>query len=319
MRPNIFIGSSSEGLALAKAIKIELDKKFTATVWTEDLFALGHDTLSDLLRFVQCFDFAVLVLLDDDKTMSRGTKKGSPRDNVIFEMGLFMGALGRRRTFPVVAETTGESLKIPSDLLGNTALYLPRDFHQKIDSAQIPVLLEQLVQTIDERSKESILQLLPSTSLAIGYFQNFVSPVCRELSLRDTIELGADTVDISKDNFDFTIVLPSSLSDASTEGAKKFVKSSGAKDFNLKTSSRHYHYYVNSEIVDNKVVFYDYPTTLRASHDAVALAFAGPYLGGKERKALDQKEISNFERTLKILLNDPSASGFRNNVKFINA
>lgn len=63
-------------------------------------------------------DFAALVLTADDQTTSRGKKKASPRDNVIFELGLLMGALGRERVF--ILKPRNVDVRIPSDLLGVT-------------------------------------------------------------------------------------------------------------------------------------------------------------------------------------------------------
>lgn len=320
MKPSIFIGSSSEALTLATAVKDELGKYFNADLWSENLFDLGEDTLNNLLRFVQCYDFAILVLTDDDQTIGRNVTQASPRDNVVLELGLFMGALGRRRAFQLVAQTAGGAPKIPSDLLGSTAVYLPKGFHLHIDSAQLTKHLEQLVETIKQRSLESGLQLLPSTGLAIGYFQNFVLPVCQELASLPSVKIGGVDVDISKDNFDFTVVLPTTLSDASIHGARKFAKTQNAQEFVLKTSSRPFPFYVSTAVVAGRVAFWDYPTTLRASHEAIRIALAGPYLAyGKHHAILDQKEIANFERTLRILLQDGTAAEFRDNVKFIQA
>lgn len=320
MKPSIFIGSSSEALPLANAVKNELGRHFNVDLWSEKLFELGEDTLNNLLRFVQCYDFAVLVITDDDQTLCRRGSRASPRDNVVFELGLFMGALGRRRAFPLVAQTADGPPKIPSDLLGNTAVFLPKEFHRHIDTAQLPTLLSHLVDTISQRSLESSLQLLPSTGLAIGYFQNFVLPVCQELAALEAVKIGDADVDISQDNFDFKIVLPTTLSDASIQGAKKFTKTQNAQEFVLRTSSRSFPFYVNSTVTGGRVSFYDYPTTLRASHEAIRIALAGPYLGyGKHHSVLDQKEIGNFERTLKILLQDGVAAEFRDNVEIIQA
>src|SRR6266436_4260953 len=102
MKPSIFIGSSSEALPIAKAVHEDLAKEFLPDLWSDNLFELGEDTLTNLLRFVQCYDFAVLVISDDDVTISRKSTQTSPRDNVILELGLFLGALGRRRAFVVV-------------------------------------------------------------------------------------------------------------------------------------------------------------------------------------------------------------------------
>jgi predicted nucleotide-binding protein len=318
MKPSIFIGSSSEALPLAEAVQVELSKHFGCDLWNEHLFELGDDTLNNLLRFVQSYDFAVLVVTDDDTTTSRKYTKASPRDNVILELGLFMGALGRRHAFPVIAQTTDGAPKLPSDLLGNTAIYLPKNLRKVIDPVQLENHLAPLIRAIEQRSQESTLQLLPSTGLAIGYFQNFVLPVCQELARRTHVQVGGTDVDIRQDNFDFTIVLPAALSDASIQGARKFTKKQNADDFSLKTDTRTYPFYVNSSVVGGRVTFYDYPTTLRASHEAVRIALAGAYLGyGNHHAVLDKKEIYNFERTLRLLLRDGTAAEFRDNVKFI--
>jgi hypothetical protein len=318
MKPSVFVGSSSEALPLAKAIQTELGQQFQADLWSESLFELGEDTLSNLLLFVQCYDFAVLVLTDDDITKSRRHTAASPRDNVVFELGMFMGALGRRRTFPVIAQTSAGPPKLPSDLVGNTAVYLTKGLNKNINQSQVRMELAQLITTLNARSNESVLQLLPSTGLAIGYFQNFVLPVCQELANSKSVIVSGNAVDISQGNFDFTIVLPSTLSDASIQGAKKFTTSQKVDDFILKTSARAFPFYVNSALRSGRVVFYDYPTTLRASHEAIRIALAGPYIGhNKHHAVLDQKEIRNFERSLRLLLLDGIAAQFRCNVQFL--
>jgi hypothetical protein len=320
MKPSIFIGSSSEALPLAKAIQRELSADYRAELWNEHLFELGEDTLNNLLRFVQCYDFALLVLTGDDFTKSRGVESKSPRDNMIFELGLFMGALGRRRAFPIVAPGKIQSLKLPSDLLGNNAVFLPKGFAKKPTPAALRQALGQLLETLKARSAESSLQQLPSTALAIGYFQNFVLPVCRELANSKSVFAHGKEIDISGGNFDFTIVLPASLSEASIEGAKKFCRTQEVVEFSLKTGARSYPFYVGTALKAGRLAFCDYPTTLRASLEAVRLALAGPYLGyGKHHQILDEREIKNFERTLRILLSDTSATEFRDNVKIVQA
>lgn len=320
MKPSIFLGSSSEALPLAKAIKGVLEKDFRVEIWNERLFELGEDTLNNLLRFIQCYDFALLVLTGDDFAKIRGKRVKTPRDNVVFEIGLFMGALGRRRAFPIVAPAKKREVETPSDLLGNTAVYLPKGFAKKSTSAALRTQLKKLVETLKERSRESNLQHLPSTALAIGYFKNFVLPVCNELAKRKAVSIGGNKIDISRDNFDFTVVLPKSLSDASVEGAQKFCKTHKVAEFKLKTGARNYPFYVSTSVRAGRLAFYDYPTTLRASHECVRLALAGPYMGfGKHHLVLDGREIRNFERTLAILLaTDPAATEFRDNVKIIN-
>jgi hypothetical protein len=212
-------------------------------------------------------------------------------------------------------------LKIPTDLLGNTATYFDPSIVKNPTLDTISTEMTRIVAAIEERSKESTLQLLPSTGLAIGYFNNFVLPVCQELANRDSVEINGTDFDISRDNFDFTIVLPASLSDASIQGAQKFIKTSQVSGFTLKMPSRPFNFYVDATISGERAVFFDYPTTLGASHEAVKIALAGPFMtaGGGRHKILDAKEISNFERTIRILLSGPNAAEFRDNVRFITA
>lgn len=118
--PTVFIGSSSEALDVAKAIGDALECCAEPTVWDEDVFEFGRGYLEELMCELEKHDFAVLVLSPDDKIETRGTTSTAPRDNVLFECGLFMGRLGRERAFIVCDKKT--KMKIPSDLAGVSLL-----------------------------------------------------------------------------------------------------------------------------------------------------------------------------------------------------
>jgi hypothetical protein len=121
-KPALFIGSSSEGLDLARAVRSLLAEDAEVTLWNEGLFAISDTFIESLVHAVPRFDFAALLLTADDLTTSRQNTSLSPRDNVLFELGLFMGRLGRSRTF--VIRPRGDRLKMPSDLAGLvTAVY----------------------------------------------------------------------------------------------------------------------------------------------------------------------------------------------------
>tara|TARA_R110002049_G_scaffold277666_1_gene456232 strand:+ start:100 stop:1062 length:963 start_codon:yes stop_codon:yes gene_type:complete len=117
-RPSVFIGSSAEGLEIAEAIQLNLDYACQVTIWHQGVFGLGQGTLESLVERLSDFDFAVLVLTPDDVTLSRESLEQSPRDNVLLELGLFIGALGRDRSFIVYDRE--KDLKLPSDLAGVT-------------------------------------------------------------------------------------------------------------------------------------------------------------------------------------------------------
>lgn len=122
--PSVFIGSSSEHVHVARAIQDLLQDAATATVWQDDsTFRLNDAPLESLLRAIESYDFAVMVMGPDDVTVSRTVSEFAPRDNVLFELGLFMGRLGRERTY-VVLGGFGD-IKIPSDLKNITFAIAP--------------------------------------------------------------------------------------------------------------------------------------------------------------------------------------------------
>lgn len=118
-RPTLFVGSSTEGLRIAKAIGVLLESVCEVSLWSQGVFGLTQGTLESLVTKLPDFDFAVLVLTADDLSISRGTAKAAARDNVLFELGLFMGSLGRDRTFIVYSREDPPDL--PTDLAGVTA------------------------------------------------------------------------------------------------------------------------------------------------------------------------------------------------------
>lgn len=121
----LFIGSSSEGLDVARAIQTQLCHDCEVTVWNEGGFRLGQTTLEGLVSALDRFDFAIIVLTPDDKVVSREVERLAPRDNLLFELGLFMGRLGRARTLVVCPASP--TMKLPSDLAGVTVARFSED------------------------------------------------------------------------------------------------------------------------------------------------------------------------------------------------
>jgi len=113
----IFIGSSSEALEAAQAVRSLLaSADMDIKLWNEGFFRQGHSFLETLTASLNSFDFAILLTTPDDLVTTRGQSLLSPRDNILFELGLFMGKLGRDRTWLI--HPRNSQLKLPSDLLG---------------------------------------------------------------------------------------------------------------------------------------------------------------------------------------------------------
>jgi CRP/FNR family transcriptional regulator, cyclic AMP receptor protein len=120
-QPHVFIGSSVEALPIARELQTGLSHDpFIVQPWTDGVFRASRDSVDSLVAAVKKADFAVLVLTADDTLITREMEHRAPRDNCIFELGLFMGALGRDRTF--IVKPRGVDIKLPSDLLGITPL-----------------------------------------------------------------------------------------------------------------------------------------------------------------------------------------------------
>lgn len=117
-KPSVFIGSSSEGKLVAEYLQMALDDHCDSTIWDQGIFGLSQETLDSLIKATSQFDFAVLVVTADDMVTKRGRRQHAPRDNVILEIGLFLGALGRERTFIVYCRN--HEIQLPSDLAGVT-------------------------------------------------------------------------------------------------------------------------------------------------------------------------------------------------------
>ncbi|MFC0340547.1 TIR domain-containing protein [Paracoccus niistensis] len=117
----VFIISSVEALPIARIIEDAFEHDpFAVQLWTHGCFKVANYTLQDLEAAVDNSDFAVAIAHADDVTESREEKWPAPRDNVIFELGLFMGRLGRSRA--ILMEPRGVDVKLPSDLAGVTTI-----------------------------------------------------------------------------------------------------------------------------------------------------------------------------------------------------
>jgi hypothetical protein len=116
-RTKIFIGSSKESLQIARAIQHGLLDIATPELWNQGLFRAGTVVLNDLLKAVDGFDFGVFVFAPDDVVKMREKEHSAVRDNVLFELGIFIGRLGPERSIFVVPKSDTD-LHLPSDLTG---------------------------------------------------------------------------------------------------------------------------------------------------------------------------------------------------------
>ena len=153
MKPRIFLGSSGKQAKLLQALTRGLSEVAEVEPWTT-VFNPGVSTLDRLVELSREVDFAAFVFAQDDWTSS-GSDAGapsqaSPRDNVVFEAGLFGGALGMRRTFILHAK----GAKLPTDLLGMTAVRYP----ETLTATDMRAVNEKLRKAIEEEGRLNRLE-----------------------------------------------------------------------------------------------------------------------------------------------------------------
>ena len=145
-KPRIFLGSSGKQQKLLQALTRGLEDVAKVEPWTTS-FNPGTTTLERLLELTREVDFAAFVFAHDDWTANTPgsdpstSGQASPRDNVVFEAGLFGAALGMRRTFILHARDS----KLPSDLLGLTCVR----YSGTITPAEMKAVNEKLRQAIE--------------------------------------------------------------------------------------------------------------------------------------------------------------------------
>ncbi|WP_242163632.1 Pycsar phage resistance system effector protein PycTIR [Lysobacter sp. M15] len=120
-RVRVFIMSSAEALPIVDLLIKQFEHDpFLAVAWKNGVFRASNYTLDELEAELDDSDFAIAVAHADDVVITRDDEWPTIRDNVVFELGLFMGRLGRRRAF--LMEPRNADLKLPSDLAGLTTI-----------------------------------------------------------------------------------------------------------------------------------------------------------------------------------------------------
>lgn len=117
-KPRLFIASSIETLPVAEAVNVNLDHVLEVTIWKNGTFRLSSSAIDDLVEKSSTVDFALFIFAPDDIAQIRSRAEHVVRDNVIFEMGLFVGAIGKARSF--ILKPRNVDMHLPTDLLGVT-------------------------------------------------------------------------------------------------------------------------------------------------------------------------------------------------------
>jgi len=298
IKPTLFIGSSGNGLHIAALVKKHLSDFADCYIWNEDVFDYGKATFETLMEFLSFFEYGVMIGTADDYMESKGVEYVGTRDNVLFELGLFYGRLGREKVF-FIKET---GAKTPTDLLGIT---LP-DF----SSMDAPDIEEQIKQRC-ERIKKQVLDragrifdggIFPSVPLAYGYFYNSILPICRQMTHSPTVKIDGIKQDIQ--SFSIQVLIPDDLRNDMKEKVEAVKARDKWKQVEVPISeTRSFNFYVQESMLDfNNLVIMDIPTTLNALNQTVQEFVGSGKIGRSFKEELvEKREIRQFKKVVDYL------------------
>jgi len=289
MKRKLFIGSSSEGKTIAEKLKAKIIEEcdwIEPILWADkNVFTLNKSTFQNLIESSRKFEYGIFVATADDILEKRNEISKCPRDNVLFESGMFLGSLGLTRSFLLV----DSECKLPSDYAGVTVPFY--------NNSNLEAKIEEIVEAIKKTQHSYKFNIIPSTALAIGYFDNFVKILSEK----------------QKKEFTLNILIPQNLTDIKNQ-----------IDIHLKkTKSKTYRKFWKKQ---RPIVYkypskelWDIPTTLTTLHTVINKITSHEELGiNSEKEEWIQHEIRNFVGTLKFLISENCKCENNVVVEFLN-
>ena len=191
MKSTALIGSSRESLDVAVAVQEELEDSMICTeasVWNHGIFELSKFAIESLVLAVNRFDFGIFIFGADDVIRLRGIEYPAARDNVIFELGLFIGGLGRERSFLLVPKGYND-FHLPSDLLGLTwAAFDPNREDKNLRAAVAPACnkISKLIQLHGPKKRKPDNGPRPESPFLNQLINSAIHTACRSVALPQT-------------------------------------------------------------------------------------------------------------------------------------
>jgi hypothetical protein len=290
----LFIGSSSEAKKYAEEAKSILKDHFDVTIWYENalgssVFNLNQNFLTDLLKASLEFDFGILIGTKDDKVKCGRTRKLQPRDNVIFELGLFTGRLGISKCAFVVEE----DVKLPSDINGITLAIF--DKHKK-DSFKSEI---EKVSGHFLRSSDEEINFFPSVTLASVYYENFLLPTCKYLIENK----GLDYLGKHYDNCKVNVIIPENIQDDVNLQFQRLKHRFTTKDTEIQCAGRPRKITIEAEVRDETLMIIDFPTIISGINYAIKNLFPDDFNTTSQKYlSILERELGRFISTLHKLL-----------------
>lgn len=294
IKKKLFIGSSTEELGLAQAAKAILDKDFDVTIWNEkvwdtSIFKINQNFLSDLLKASLQFDFGILLGTNDDKVIFRGKEVMQPRDNVLFELGLFTGRLGTSKC----AFLIDKEIKLLSDFNGLTLAFFDKSQMDTFNSAVNDIKSLFLSSSDDE------INFFPSATLASVYFENLIVPICRFI-----IENGGFiSKGVNYAKCKINVIIPDRIDNDVNLQFEKLKSSILTENVSFKYAGRPRYISIDTQFKNDTLEFVDFPTIITGINHAIANLLPNDFNRlSPDYTSILERELRRFVTTLKKLL-----------------
>lgn len=292
MKKRVFIGSSSEELGTANIVKSILEPEYEVVIWDEKLwdpsvFKLNGNFLTNLLTATLKFDFGILLGTPDDELVSRDKEYLSARDNVLFELGLFIGRLGIERC----AFLVDKEVKIPSDFGG-----IKLSMFDKNNLAEKVAEIKQMF----GGSSLNDLNFFPSSTLASSYYENFVKHVC-EYFINNK---GFEYDDTKYSECTFKILIPNTIGDNVNVQVQRILNQRGNDKISFETPGRVRNISVDKVNVEGgKLMLFDVPTTLSGINQAISNLLPKEFNDqDDEYTTILNRELQKFKESLQLII-----------------
>lgn len=294
IKRKLFIGSSNEELALAEQVKKLLETDFDVTIWNDNVwdtavFKINQNFLADLLKASLQFDFGILIGTSDDKVMFRGKEMLQPRDNVLFELGLFTGRLGTSKC----AFLIDKEIKLPSDFHGITLARFDRN-----NSATLESSVKQ-ISDLFKASSEDEINFFPSATLASVYYENLVIPICRYIIDHS----GFTKEDTHYKKCKLNIIVPDKINQDVNLQFERLKAMFTTENISFKYSGRPRQISIDTQIKNETLEFIDFPTIITGINHAISNLLPNDFnKQSPDYNSILDRELRRFITTLKMLL-----------------
>lgn len=294
IKKKLFIGSSTEELGLAQVAKSILEKDFDVTIWNEkvwdtSVFKINQNFLSDLLKASLQFDFGILLGTNDDKVIFRGKEVMQPRDNVLFELGLFTGRLGTSKC----AFLIDKEVKLLSDFNGLSLAYFDKSKMDTFTSAVDDIRSLFLSSSDDE------INFFPSATLASVYFENLIVPICRFIIENN----GFTSNEIHYKKCKINVIIPDRINEDVNLQFEKLKSSISTENVSFKYAGRPRHISIDTQIKNDTLEFIDFPTIITGINHAISNLLPNDFNKlSPDYNSILERELRRFITTLKKLL-----------------